>query len=139
MLEFLDGLLTFLGGTISVINRRRGAIRRERQESGLCVDCGYDLRGSTTRCPECGKAFKRYAPPHLQKSISRYRFLAASSVFFTVLGVGWGITTLVLLYRHRVLPSIDLIQLPAVFTLVGLLLFAIRRSLRRRSYDDGRG
>jgi hypothetical protein len=28
--------------------------RRERRRKGLCTNCGYDLRGSSERCPECG-------------------------------------------------------------------------------------
>ena len=34
---------------------RKSMRRRKRVKGGHCVGCGYDLRGSAERCPECGR------------------------------------------------------------------------------------
>jgi hypothetical protein len=38
----------------AVIGLRRVQARLHRRRSGLCPSCGYDLRATPDRCPECG-------------------------------------------------------------------------------------
>jgi hypothetical protein len=45
--------LTF--AVICVRQEMRAQVKEQRRNTGLCTQCGYDLRGSTSdRCPECG-------------------------------------------------------------------------------------
>ena len=50
----LIGLLSLFGIFYLPMHRRR-----ERKKLGLCLECGYDLRGlGELRCPECNTPFE---------------------------------------------------------------------------------
>lgn len=60
-------LILIGGGILDVLvrvipQRRRETEQTWRLRNGLCLRCGYDLRGSSERCPECGTPFYRHAP-----------------------------------------------------------------------------
>jgi hypothetical protein len=56
----ISGLLSLAGAILSFIYIRRMTNLRSRAKRGLCLGCGYDLRATPERCPECG----RVAPKH---------------------------------------------------------------------------
>jgi hypothetical protein len=45
-----------IGTIVVVATYRRWSRLHHRRATGLCLICGYDLRGSASRCPECGNA-----------------------------------------------------------------------------------
>ena len=48
-------LIVVLSGVLVWLTWARGdALRRRREEMGMCGRCGYDLRASPDVCPECG-------------------------------------------------------------------------------------
>jgi drug/metabolite transporter (DMT)-like permease len=53
-----QGLLIFAVvitiGTLCFFHGRRESVLALRREKGLCLKCGYDLRSTPERCPECG-------------------------------------------------------------------------------------
>ena len=57
---FLVGLAWFLPApllTPAVLAERKYWLRKRRKVLERCIKCGYDLRGSKERCPECGTEF----------------------------------------------------------------------------------
>lgn len=52
-----------LFGGIGAFAARRLWIRRRAAAEGLCPRCGYDLRSSPNRCPECGAAVEGCGNP----------------------------------------------------------------------------
>ncbi len=63
MIEFYLLVMPVFGIAILaaiVLLGKRATVAQERAAQNKCLHCGYDLRGSRLRCPECGvKAFRR--------------------------------------------------------------------------------
>ena len=55
----LWNVCAFFSLTLYLLHFLPRSRRRKRKKLGLCVKCGYDLRASKDRCPECGEAFEK--------------------------------------------------------------------------------
>lgn len=53
---------------------RRSYVRRRRSRLGLCARCGYDLRASEEKCPECGAEIPASSPPIAHDAATPPRF-----------------------------------------------------------------
>ena len=49
---------TVIVGVVAAGLRPREGIWQYRASRGLCTNCGYDLRASIIRCPECGHSMQ---------------------------------------------------------------------------------
>ena len=47
----------FFSALLAFLNIRRYYVENYRFKNGLCQACGYDLRATENRCPECGTTF----------------------------------------------------------------------------------
>jgi hypothetical protein len=47
-------ILSLVLSVPALLLARRSAVKAYRRKHGLCVSCGYDIRESKERCPECG-------------------------------------------------------------------------------------
>jgi hypothetical protein len=52
-LGIIVGGMAIIAG-LAAIKDRKNRLTLKRQSRGLCLVCGYDLRASPVRCPECG-------------------------------------------------------------------------------------
>src|SRR5687767_10159507 len=58
-LAFAAAIIAVPLGLLTAIERTRAHRLRKRKIGGQCLKCGYDLRATPHRCPECGTVRER--------------------------------------------------------------------------------
>jgi hypothetical protein len=56
-------LAVIVGGSYDLFMLGVEHIHQRRSSRGLCAQCGYDLRCSRDRCPECGRFIRTFPHP----------------------------------------------------------------------------
>jgi hypothetical protein len=56
LLLALPAVLVLALATVAYFHTDDYELGQRREAAGQCTKCGYDLRASKDRCPECGKA-----------------------------------------------------------------------------------
>src|SRR4051812_34412010 len=52
----------------TMVLAHRSAVRGYRKRHGLCLSCGYDIRESKEKCPECGSTINLHSAPSAAQS-----------------------------------------------------------------------
>ena len=53
------GLFALMSKTYDGWQLRRVRSQEEKERAGTCLGCGYDLRATPERCPECGRLVRQ--------------------------------------------------------------------------------
>ena len=56
--DWVGNSLLVIGAIAILVEDTRVKRRKRRLDAGRCANCGYDLRASPDRCPECGTPAK---------------------------------------------------------------------------------